>query len=752
MSVLTKQTNTQLQQVDRNLLPANMTPHLAPVIAAPKEMSLHDIFGILKRRKTTILLTLLTTLALALLYTFSIKPTYRANAIIQIEREGAEIVNFGNTQQASVGYSENDPFFRTRYEMLRGRVIAQRVIDELHLRDSLAPKTESTSFSISGILPSVTRLFGGKSADKTNTPAKKVDYTQIFLNNLFVKPIAGTHLVEVYYEASSPEEAKNIVSSLLDNFIKLQIETKSETGEYAKEFLSKQIIEAGDRLRTSEEELVKYANEKGILGVDENQTRQVKKLENLDSALVEAEIRRIQAESLYLQMKKAGSVSTVLTNPVITSLKARLVQLEGDYQEMLKTFKPNYPDMRRLQQQINSAQDKLNKEMGNIQRSMQADFRAAKQQEDNIRKELGVFNGTMRDLQDSGVDYNNFKREVESSSKVYNSLLQRLEEVNVASAANTSSISIVEPAVTPLTKYRPKPKINVLLGLLSGLILGLALAFLREAMDQKIKSTEDLERLTGLPVLGMIPRVTKSSMRKQLDMIALKMPHTAAAEAYRILATNLRLMFNREEENVMLITSINSDEGKSTTASNIACAYAQMGKKVLLVDADIRSASLHEKLNISNKRGLSHYLKGESDLVGITQPVKNISGLYAITAGKFEADPVSLLSHERMSYLTTQGASIFDYVIIDAPPVTGFADTLVLSSLASSTLIVAREDRMDARSIKNVLGQLSRVKKNVVGFLLVNVKKPEANNKYYSKYHAKQARTHLLEEKKVKYA
>ena len=106
-------------------------------------------------------------------------------------------------------------------------------------------------------------------------------------------------------------------------------------------------------------------------------------------------------------------------------------------------------------------------------------------------------------------------------------------------------------------------------------------------------------------------------------------------------------------------------------------AYAQMGKKVLLVDADIRNASLHRKLNISNKRGLTHYLKGESDLVGITQPVKNISGLYAITAGKFEADPVSLLSHERMSYLTTQGASIFDYVIIDAPPVTGFADTLV---------------------------------------------------------------------------
>ncbi|GAA0399399.1 polysaccharide biosynthesis tyrosine autokinase [Cocleimonas flava] len=711
---------------------------------------MRDIFGILNRRKFTILLTLLAVLALALLYTFSTKPSFRANAIIQIEREGAEIVSFGNTQQTSTGYSENDPFFRTRYEMLRGRVIAQRVIEDLNLENSLVPKqTEESSFSLSKLLKTI-----GLAEDKPKLANNNqtIDYSAVFLENLFVQPIGGTHLVEVFYEASSPQEAKAVVTSLLDNFIKLQIETKSETGEYAKEFLTKQIEDAGDRLRSAEETLVKYANENGILGVDENQTRQVKKLENLDNALVQAEIRRIEAESLYLQMKKAGSVSTVLTNPVITSLKARLVQLEGDYQEMLKTFKPNYPDMKRLQQQINSARGKLQKEMGNIQRSMEADYRAAKRQEDKIRSELGQFNSTMRDLQDSGVDYNNLKREVESSSKVYNSLLQRREEVSVASAANTSSISIVEPAVLPVNKYRPRPKMNIMLGLLSGLILGLAFAFLRESLDQSIKSSDDLEKVTGLPVLGMIPRVTKSSMKKQLDLIAHKVPHSPAAEAYRILATNIRLMFNNESEHVMLITSIHSGEGKSTTATNIACSYAQMGKKVLLVDADIRNASIHTKLEINNKRGLSHYLKGESDLVGITQPVKSIPGLYAITAGDYEIDPVSLLSHERMSYLTTQGSTIFDYVIIDAPPITGFADTLVLSSLATSTLIVAQEDNLEARTIKNVLGQLRRVKNNVSGFLLVNVKNPSVNAKYYSKYHSKKKQKALLENKKLKYA
>jgi succinoglycan biosynthesis transport protein ExoP len=749
MSVLTTQTNTnQIQAVDNKLMPLAPS-YVGPSVQPAQEVSLSDVLGILYRRKWTILLTLLSILALVVWYTFSIKPSYRANATIQIEREGAEIVDFGRTQQPTSSVdSLNDPFFRTRYEMLRGRVVAQKVIDDLSLEESLSPRESENSTSIVSSVLGLVGLGGDNKKSTTNN----TDYTGIFAKNLLVQPISGTHLVEIYYEAPSATEAKNVVSSIVNNFITSQIQSKSETGEYAKDFLDKQIIEAGDRLKSDELTLVKYANENGILSVDEGQTRQVKKLENLDSALVEAEIRRIEAESLYLQMKRAGSVSTVLSNPVVTSLKARLVGLEGDYQEMLKTFKPNYPDMQRLQQQINAAKGKLSAEMSTIQRSMEADFKAAKRQEDKIRNELSQFNTTMQNLQDSGVDYNNHKRNVENSNKLYSSLLQRREEVNVASQANTSSISIVEPAITPVAKYRPRPKVNLLVGLMSGLILGLALAFLRESLDKSIKSSDDLEKLTGLPILGMIPRVTKSKMKKQLDMIAFKMPQSAPAEAYRILATNIRLMFRADEDHVMLITSVNSGEGKSTTACNIALSYAQMGKKVLLVDADIRNASLHKKLEIANKHGLTHYLKGEIDLVGITQPVKKIPGLYAITAGQYDVDPVSLLSHERMSYLTTQGGSIFDYVIIDAPPVNGFADSLVLTSLATSTVLVARENEMNARSIKGVLNQLRRVKNNVAGFLLVDSKNPVVNAKYYAKYHSKSKKELLLENKKQSFA
>lgn len=691
------------------------------------ELTLHDILSILGRRKKTILATVLLTTLAALLFSVLTTPTYRANATIQIERKGAEIVNFGNTDNSSNSLdSLNDPFFRTRYEMLKSRRLAEKVINDLNLKKTLAPKKEK------GLLSSIKESFSKEDKSKASAP---ISYTDLFAKKLLIQPIEKTHLVEVVYEAESADNAKQVVSSIIDNFIKLQIETKSETGEYAKNFLTDQLKEARERLTTAEVALVKYSNDKGILGIDAGQTRHVKKLENLNTALITAEIQRTQAESLYRQMKKSGSVSTVLTNPVVTSLKARLVQLEGDYQEMLKTFKPNYPDMQRLQQQINAARGKLSSEMATIQRSMKSDYLAAKKQEDTLRSDLNGFNKRLHNLQDNSVDYNTLKREVDASGQTYNALLKRMEEVNVSSAVNTSSIRIVDPVVKPLKKYRPNPKINLLIGLLSGLILGLGLAFLREALDKSVKSSEDLQRLTGLPVLANIPHA-KRSMLKHLSKISSKIPNAPVAEAYRILSANIRFMAGKQNERVMLITSILPDEGKSTTASNIACSYAQMGLKVLLIDADLRKPSLHEKLGLANHTGLGDFLAGEADLVGITQPVKDVAGLYAITSGSIDEDPVSLLSHERMAYLTTQAATRFDYVIVDAPPIKGFADTLILTSLASSTLLVAKEDNMDSGSIRLALEQLYRVKNNVIGFLVLSNKK-SSDTKYYSKHYGK---------------
>ncbi|MGB1311678.1 MAG: GumC family protein, partial [Leucothrix sp.] len=567
-------------------------------------------------------------------------------------------------------------------------------------------------------------------------PKPKVDITDLFAEKLQIQAINETHLVQIFFEATSPTEAKNTVNSIVNSFIQLQIDTKSETGEYAKEFLKSELEKARLGLQEAEKKLVAYSNENGILNIDQNQSRYVQKLNNLSAALVNAEIRRTAAESTYREMQNTGTVSTVITNPVITSLKGRLVTLESEYQEKLKLFKPGYPDMQRLLQQVNGTKRQLQAELNTIKSSLESDFESAKRQENKLRSEVNSFNKKLYSLQGNSTEYNTLKRDVDSSGLLYNGLLQRLEEVGVASSAsaNTSNITIIDPAREPLKKYRPNPKLNVLVGTLAGLLLGLGLAFLRDSLDQSIKTPDDLQNLTGLSVLGSIPKPDRVSKRN-LSLASKMAPNSQFAEAYRLFAANMRFQQSQEEDQVLLVTSALEGEGKSTTACNLACAYAQMGLRVLLIDADLRLPSIHKKIGIPNATGLSEYLGNETDLVGITQTIKAITNLFVITAGNYKDDPMRMLSSEKMAYLVGQASQRFDFVIIDSAPASGLAETLVLSSLATQTLLVTDESNMKSQAdrIKRTVDSLNRIKRNVSGFLIINAKETSQDRKYHQR-------------------
>ena len=732
-------------------IPQVVQPYSATIMQAPplapvpeKELSIRDIFSILGRRKWTILFTTLFTLMFALLFTLATKPTFLANATIQIEREGPQVVSFGQTEAKSNSTdSLTDPFFRTRYEMLKSRVLALKVIEQENLEQSLRtaghpPEKLKPLFEFFA-LPDIGQYFEFLLDDGTEGGAggeekPETDITTLFGENLQIQAIDATHLVQIFYEGTSPKEAQQTVNTIINNFIQMQIDTKSETGEYAKEFLKNELEKARVSLQNAEEKLVEYSNKNGILNIDEGQTRYVQKLNNLSSALVNAEIRRTAAESIYREMQNTGTVSTVITNPVITSLKGRLVTLESEYQEKLKLFKPGYPDMQRLLQQVNDARRQLQGELGTIKSSLQSDYESAKRQEDKLRSEVDSFNRKLYSLQGSSTEYNTLKRDVESSGSLYNGLLQRLEEVGVAAGAtaNTSNITIIDPAREPLKKYRPNPKLNILVGTLAGLLLGVGFAFLRDSLDQSIKTTDDLQKFTGLSVLGSIPRPDRSSKRN-LALASKMAPNSQFAEAYRIFAANMRFQNSQEEDQVLLVTSALEGEGKSTTACNLACAYAQMGLRVLLIDADLRLPSIHKKIGIPNTTGLSDYLGNETDLVGITQTIKAITNLFVITAGNYKDDPMRMLSSEKMAYLISQASQRFDFVIIDSAPASGLAETLVLSSLATKTLVVTDEGNMKNQSdrIKRTVDSLNRIKQNVCGFLLINAKATNRDHKYH---------------------
>ncbi len=705
------------------------------------EISIGDIFSILWRRKWLIILSMVLTTSIALLLTLSAKSTYRANAVIQIERKGPEVVKFGNTENIAAGVDSLDSlFFNTSFKALKSRKLLSLVIEDTNLQDSLTGKNDKPSL-ISQLKTKIKALLGFPKKVNSNSTPLPADLTGLLLGRLSIRPISKTHLVEIYYEGSSPKEAKEVVSSLVAHFIQLQADAYTETGEFAKNFLNKQVNEAQQRLRKSEQELVAYSNKKGILGIDENQTRHVTKLNQLNLALVQAEVARAAAESKYRQAQSNNGRSiNGLNNPVIINLKTRLLDLEGQYQNKLKIFKPDYPDMLRLKQQINDAKQKLASEKVVIATTKNSDFKAAflaaQSEERRLRKELARFNRKLQALQNSSIDYNRLKREVESNARLYKNLLQRVDEVRVASLVNTSNIKVVDPAIMPTNKYKPRSALNMVIGLLSGLFLGLGLVFLREIFDHSLKSTEDLQRTTGIPVLGLVPK-PKKIKQAELAMATVLIPNAPFSEAYRLLSANVRFTLVQQSGKVLLVTSCSPNEGKTVTACNMACAYAQMGMKVLLIDADLRKSTLAEKLKIYNKRGLSNYLGDNEDLLNVTQQLKGVNGLFVIPSGSYKGDIMRMISDNKMKFLISEAEKKFDFIIIDSPTVGNFADTLLLSSLASSTLIVVDEVKFKMTKLHYTIEQLMRVKSAAIGFLVLNSTNPSLIDHSYEKHYQK---------------
>lgn len=713
--------------------------------AATGLLSLEQLWRRLWRQKWLFLTTLGLVLLATMLITAMMKPEYRASATIQIDKQGAQVVDFGSVRQVGPDMGEGDMFFRTQYEQLKSRQLAEQVINQLDLDQRLfelkeppTPFSEIVADAKKNLIDLKDQLVNllptSLKPAQPSSPAIQEDNIDAFLKNLYVEPIEKAHLVKVYYESPNPVLSAEIVNKLIDLYIKNSISTSSQTDIYAQAFLDRELEKARERLTNSENELVSYARDNQILEVNNSQATQEQKLNELNSALATAERRRIEAESQLGQARKHGNVVGVLTNPVVESLKRQIVDLEGQYQNQSKVFKPAYPEMQQLAQQITTVKAKLATEVANLKQSLEAEFTASKRLEGQVRSELTNYKGELVNLRDRSVEYNALKREVETSRKLYDDLLKRMSEVNVAAGANkATNIRIIDVAKPQADPFRPNKAINLIVGLITGLILATGLALLRETLRRSLTSGDELQMVSGLPVLGTIPHVRRMS-EQDLAMVTMRNPHSPAAEAYRIAATNIRFALQAGKPSIIVLTSVNPSEGKSTSSVNLALSHAQMGAKVLLIDADLRRPTVHLKMGINNTRGLSDYVEDRAELAQVTQQIPNMKNAYVITAGPFRVDPSSILASAKMHQLLEMARNHFDITIIDGPPVTGFADALMLAAQADNTLLVTDEKNMDRKQVLNAIQQLQRVKPSMGGFLVVNARHGVTDARYYDRY------------------
>ncbi|WP_456448747.1 GumC family protein [Thiolapillus sp.] len=702
---------------------------------AEEGLNLKEYWAVIVRHKFTIVLFVVIALIAGAIVTALRTPIYRSSVKLQIDREAARIVNFEGVTPREAAYSFD--FYETQYQLLKSHGLAKRVVEQLGLESSAQFKAkEQPSF-----FRELKRFFSAHSdqdvASWDVAPAASTrSLENLLLANLTVAPVKNSRLVVVSYDSPNPNLAARVVNTLAKSFIDMTMERRFENSSYAKEFLSDRIKQVRANLEASERKLVEYASQREIVDLDSKQGILMQKLQALNTRLTEVEAERIKAESSYQEMQNSGAqgFDRVSDSELITAYKEKLADLEAEYQDKLNVYKPGYPAMKRLQDQIDGLKRKISKETKDIQSSIKSRYQAAVREQAMLQSRMADVKGQILELQRKSTDYQALKRDVETNRELYNGLLQRIKEVGVAAGVGSNNISIIDKGEVPATAYKPNLKRNLQIALVIGLLGGIGLAFLFDHLDDTIKSSADVEKLTGLPMVGVVPEVR---LQEESESIALKTweePKSAIAEAYRSCRTALSFSSESGTPKVLHIASSISGEGKTTSAISLALTYVQAGSNVLLVDCDLRNPSLHHELALSNETGLTNYLVGEKKPSEAIQDGV-LGGLYVLTSGPLPPNPAELLDSGRMVEFLDKAAEKFDVVILDGPPVLGLADALVLANMASATILVVDAGVTRSGALRGALQRLRQAHAHVLGALLVKYGQGRSGYGYDYQYH-----------------
>jgi len=691
---------------------------------------LREYWDIVWRRKWTVLTCFAIVLVAAMTATFLMTKVYRATLTLQIDQQESKTQVLGAAAAPNeMAFFDSQSFYQTQYELLKSDALAQRVIEQLNLVVPSPAAAKNRSWL---------DIFNKDDEKGEDAVAVQSDsgLMSSLPGNLIVAPVRNSQLVRVHFDSPDPQMAARIANEIAVAFIKLNLERRMEATSYARTFLQERLAQIKVKLEDSEKELNAYAHKEGIIKPGEKQqSPDSQVLGEFTTALAKVQGERIRAEALYQQAKAgdAAALHAFVDSKLIQEYKTRQAKLEGDYQEGLKTYKPGYPKMQQLETQIKELQANIDRETKAALSALKANYEAALAQENQLAAKLKASKQTVLGGQDRSFQYNLLTREVDTNRQLYDSLLQRYKEIGVAGGVGVNNITVVDKAKVPRFPFKPNLTLNLMIAIALGLAAGIGLALLLEHLDDTIKLPEEIEKFLGLPVLGIIPAI-KAADGAELAIAENADPRSPFAEAHRSLRTTLQFSTAEGMPRVLLVTSTAVAEGKSTTALSLATHITQTGKKVLLIDCDLRKSSLHKKLGLGNDSGLTNYLAGDARPVDITRSC-SIPHLFLIPSGPLPPNPAELLGSAKMVALLNLAAERFDQVIIDGPPVLGLADAPLLGSLVEATLLVAECGVTSRQFAQGAVKRLRSTRTRLVGGVLTKVDTRNRSYGYHGYYY-----------------
>jgi capsular exopolysaccharide synthesis family protein len=567
-----------------------------------------------------------------------------------------------------------------------------------------------------------------------------------YFERLTVMPLTDTSLVDVQIRSPNAALARDIANAHVAAFIRSALETRFELTAEAREFLEKKLTELKENVAKSERALTSFQRDHHIVSMDKGNSLVLDSLRKLNSDLTEAQSRRIDLESLHRIVQKRDNqlLSQIIDNPTIQGLRKQITALETQDAHLGTKFKPNYRGRVAIQQELDEAKARLDQEISRVVGTIEKDYGAAKAREQALMAETEKSRRAALDLQEKAVEYAVLEREVVSNRTLYETVFKKTRESTLTGEGPIPNLRVVDRAEIPLIPATPDWVKTLLLGVGVGLFGGIGLAFLLHLLDNTLKTPQEVERLLGLPILGLVPDVGKLAanssyglaytkkipppgaplaLRKRGDDERLMIAHhplSLMGEMYRSICT--AIMFSKAERppRTILVSSSQPNEGKTVTAINIAMMLAQNGVPVLLIDADLHGGRCHTLLGLENGSGLSNILTGTEDFTARIKKT-NVKNLSLLSRGTLPPNPAALLGSDKMRRILHSLAADFHFIVLDSAPLLPVSDTVLLSTMIDGVILVAKGHEVPGDIVCRARDRLNFVAAKILGVVLNGV-------------------------------
>lgn len=676
-----------------------------------------------------IIAIMLAALALAVVGTLLQTPRYTAATTIQINDAGSRVLGEqDDTTGPVMNVYDTDRFLKTQTDIITSRGLAIRVAQRLKLDGN------AEFYRAQEVEPP---------AAKTRPEDLRNLTVSLLRANVKVKLPRDSRIVTITFESADKAYAAKIANAFAAEFIQANLQRKYDSTAYAREFVSGQLAEAKVRLENSEKALNDYARSAGLVktgssgkeGEDEAAVSSVTSasLLQLNRLVNDAKMARITAEGRWQAVSRGPLLGNreILANPTVANLLTDRARAEAALQKDLATHLDDYPSVVSKRAELDRISAQLQSVAGSVRDSIRRDYEAAVVNEQRLAAQLAAAKTETMSEQDRNVQYALLERESDTNRTLYDALLQRYKELNAAAGISTSNVDVIDEAVVPGAPTSPSLTKNLMIALIAGVALAALTVFLKDQLDDAIRVPEDVEFKLRMPLLGVVPKSQSNDPEEDLAD-----PKSPVSEAYNSLRGALLYSTTEGLPQVLLVTSAQASEGKTTTSYAVAASLARMGRKTLLIDCDMRRPSLHRRIGHRNDRGLSTLLTGNEASASAILPSEQ-ADLFVLPSGPVPPSPTELLSSKKMEQLVEEMAREYESVVIDTPPILGLADAPSLSALADGVIFVVESDRGRRGSLKTALRRLRAMRPILLGAVLTKFDPTRAGNRYseYYGYH-----------------